>query len=192
MWNYPFHPFVIPFFLIITHPKCVLHWTVEAQGVVLDYGSQHWRLAKDLLDLNGRTGQQGRGAWSSNGDGGGSSSSGCSSGGGCSGKGAFNDYWRPLAATLTERDWNRTVAGRWRDRGRRRAGSGRGRALGKSIVVGGHYERGVRAELMVVTVAAAVRMRVRMMRQLRSLVPGTMHNHLSYCYSRSSGAILLF
>jgi len=50
-----------------------------------------------------------------------------------------------------------------------------------TIVVGGHNERGVRAELVVVTVAvrAVVRIRVRMVRQLRSLVPGTMHNHLS-------------
>lgn len=170
----------IVLYSIITHPKLMLHGTVQIKRVVLDDCAQRWCgcLTENLLDFDGGTQQRcscsrscsrsrsrSRCSWRSRNwinatDG--SSCSGCSSGG--SSKWALDNYWSRLVALAKSSCMATAAAG---CTGRGWAGSGR-----MSVVVGCHYERGVRSELMVVGVG--------MMRQLWSFVPCTMHNHLSW------------
>lgn len=168
----------IVIYSIITHPKLMLHGTVQIKRVVLDDCAQRWCgcLTENLLYFDGWTQQRcSRSSscsrsrsrcscrssnWINATDG--SSCSGCSSGG--SSKWALDNYWSRLVALAKSSCMVTAAAG---CTGRGWAGSGH-----MSVVVGRHYEWGVRSELMVVCVG--------MMRQLWSFVPCTMHNHLSW------------
>lgn len=175
-----------------THPKLMLDGTIQIQRVVLDNCAQ-WRcgcLTEYLLDFDGWTQQRCTRSrsrsrarnrnrtrarnWINATDG--SSCSGCSSGG--SGKWALDNYWSRLGAALTKSSRMATAAAAgcagcgWAGRGR------------MSVVVGRHYERGIRSELMVIGVW--------MMRQLWSFVPCTMHNHLSWSTRGLSNTFFTF
>lgn len=157
---------------VCTHPKLMLHGTIQIERVILDNCAQRGCgcLTEYLLDFNGWTKQRctrscsrsrSCSCWINATDG--SSCSGCSSGG--SGKCALNNYWSRLGVALAKSSCMATAAAAG-CAGCGRAGCGR-----MSVVVGRHHERWIRSELMVIGVW--------MMRQLWSLVPCTMHNHLS-------------